>query len=433
MKTMMDKSTAREIIDSWLSEITKKHITQRKEVTVLKDYLSYKQIIALSGVRRSGKTYLLFQLIQELIKKSPNNVCYINFEDERFTDAVEQLDFIYKVFLEHKNPDGKIFFFLDEIQNIKRWEKWIARMYEKNIKFFVSGSNASLLSTEFSKSLTGRHKLITIFPLSFSQFIFAKDKNLLKESSYIPEIQAKIKHLLDKYLRFGGFPEIVFEGKGDLLDGYFNDIIAKDIIFRENIKFKQSLKEIALFLMTNIGRYHSLYSLNKIIKARSINTIKNYLFYLENAYLFFKIPYFTYSLKSQLSNPFKIYAIDTGLRNSLAHNFSTDMGWLYENTVALELMRDYGKENIFYWKSSKKEEVDFVVKKATKIFRIIQVCFQITEENKKREFNSLVSASRSLKCNNLTLTTYDQEGEEKYKGKKIKIIPLWKWLLEDKI
>ena len=165
---MLNQQIIKEIIDTEAEEIQKKKIVPRQEILLLQKYLNYKHIIAISGIRRSGKTYLMFQLFKELIKtKSLNNLLYINFEDDRFTDQSSQLDLIYKTFLEYKNPKGKIYFFLDEIQNIQAWQKWLARMYDKNVKFFISGSNASLLADEFSKSLTGRHKLIEIFPLSF--------------------------------------------------------------------------------------------------------------------------------------------------------------------------------------------------------------------------------------------------------------------------
>lgn len=303
-------------------------------------------------------------------------------------------------------------------------------MYEKDIKFFVSGSNASLLSSEFSKSLTGRHKLITIFPLSFYQFVSFKKGKLLKESLNIIENQVKLKRLLQEYTTNGGLPEIVFESKKDLLMEYYKDILARDIILRENIKFKQSLKEIALILLTNISRYHSLYSLNKVINARSVNTVKNYLSYLENAYLVFRIPYFTYSLKEQLSNPFKIYAQDTGLRNTISYNFSQDLGWLYENIVAIKLLKDYGQENIFYWKNDLSIEVDFLIRKGADIKWLIQVCYQLNEKTKKRELEALIMGRDRLKCNNLLVVTSEQEGEEFYKKKRVQFIPLWKWLLE---
>ena len=427
---MINKITAREIIDTSLNEIKNKKIVNRAEAEILEKYLDYKQIVALSGVRRCGKTYILFQFIKMLMEEN-KNAAYINFEDPRFDDSVEQLDILYKAFLEYTEKNGKIYFFLDEIQNIGKWERWLAAMYEKDIKFFVSGSNASLLAGEFSKSLSGRHKLIKIYPLSFKQFIFLKDSSLAGEKKWhVTEETSRIKKLLKEYLHYGGFPEVVFNGRKDILRDYFEDIITKDIISRHNLKFKQSLKELAFFLMTNISSLHSLYSLNKTIQARSINTIKNYLMFLEDAYLLVKIPFFSFSLKKQQANPFKIYSIDVGMRNAVSFRFSEDIGKIYENAVAIELVKRFDKENIFYWKSSKHEEVDFVVKKGLKIGQLIQVCYNIDDqETKKREIKPLLKASKELKCKNLIVVTEDRESEEKLKGGKVKFIPLWKWLL----
>jgi len=428
---MIDKNTAMEIIATSLADIKKKKIIEREEINWLIDYLDYKQIIAVSGIRRSGKTYLLFQLVKMLLEKG-KNVVYINFEDPRFDEDAEQLNTIYTTFLENKEKEGKISFFFDEIQNIKKWEKWIASMYEKKIKFFVSGSNASLLAGEFSKSLSGRHKILRIYPLDFKQFLYFKNNSLLnKKDWHVTEKMAEIKKLLNEYLHYGGFPEVVFEGRKDVLKDYFEDILIRDIITRYNLKFKQSLKELAYILLTNISSLHSLYSLNKIIKARSINTIKNYLMFLEDAYLILKIPFFSFSAKKQLANPFKVYSIDVGMRNSVSFRFSQDIGKIYENVVAVELIKKFDKENIFYWKTSKYEEVDFVIKEGLKIKQLIQVCYDIGNiETKKKEVKTLIKSSEELKCKDLLIITEDKEGEEIIKKKKIKYIPLWKWLLE---
>jgi len=430
---MISKTTAREIIETSLNEIKNKKIVSRDEISVLEKYLGYKHIVALSGIRRCGKTYLLFQLISKLTEEN-KSVVYINFEDPRFDGSVEQLDILYKAFLEYSEKGGKICFFLDEIQNINKWEKWLASMYEKGIKFFVSGSNASLLEGEFSKSLSGRHKLVKIYPLDFRQFVLFKEASLLEEKrKHITEEIAKIKRLLNEYLHYGGFPEVVFDGRKDILKGYFEDILAKDIISRHNLKFKQSLKELAFLLLANISSLHSLYSLNKIIQARSINTIKNYLMFLEDAYLIIKIPLFSFSLKRQLANPFKIYSMDTGIRNAVSFRFSEDMGKIYENAVAIELIKRFDKENIFYWKCSKHEEVDFIVKKGLKIEQLIQVCYSLdSQETKKRETKALLKASKELGCRNLLVLTEDFESEQKAGGIKIVYVPLWRWLLQQK-
>lgn len=429
---MIDKKVAIEIIETSLNDIKKKVIVDRAEISMLVNHLDYKHVSSLSGVRRSGKTYLIFQLIKNLLEKG-KSVVYVNFENPRFDGDVRQLDILYQSFLEHEKREGKIYFFLDEIQNIVKWEKWVASMYEKDIKFFVTGSNASLLKGEFSTSLSGRHKLIEVYPLDFKQFLLSRKPGLAdKKSWYIVEKIAEIKRLLKEYLHYGGFPEVVFNNRKDILGDYFEDILSRDIIQRYNLKYNQSLRELGFLLLTNISSFHSLYSLNKIVQSRSINTIKNYLMFLEDAYLIIRIPFFSFSVKKQLSNPFKIYALDVGMRNAVCFRFSEDIGKIYENVVAINLIRRFEKKNIFYWKNEKHEEVDFIVRQGTKVKELIQVCYEINlDKTKDREVKALLKASRELKCNSLLIITEDKETEEIIEKKKIKYVPLWKWLLED--
>ncbi len=423
---MISRSEAKELIATNLNDINAKDIVDRQESDELESHLNKKQVTAISGVRRSGKTYLMFQLIKKL-----SNAAYVNFENPRFDDSLKQLDTIYEAMLEYYKEGGRMHLFLDEIQNIRGWERWVATMYEKNIKFFVSGSNASLLASEFSKSLSGRHKLVRIYPLSFSQFLNHRNPGIAsKKQQLVTENKAWIMGLLEEYLHYGGFPEVVFEGRDDMLKDYFEDILTKDIIARHNLKFKQSLKELAHNLITNISSPHSLYSLNKLIQARSINTIKNYLLYLEDAYLIIRIPYFSYSIRKQRVNPFKIYCIDTGMRNAVSFRFSSDMGKLYENTVALELVRRNTRDNIFYWKTSKHEEVDFLVKEGNSIKQAIQVCYDLEDpKTRERETKSLVRACEHFKLEEGTIITNDTSSEENINSIRIRFRPLWEWLL----
>tara|TARA_Y100000310_G_C20688645_1_gene820739 strand:+ start:2896 stop:4188 length:1293 start_codon:yes stop_codon:yes gene_type:complete len=428
---MIDTKIAKEMIATSLDDIKKKQVITRAESKVVSTFMNYKHAIAVSGIRRSGKTYLIFQLVKKLLNEN-KLVMYINFEDPRFDERVDQLDILYKSFLEEYGKKEKLYFFLDEIQNISKWEKWVSSMYEKDIKFFVSGSNASLLMGEFSKSLTGRHKRIELYPLNFQQIVSYIDPELCNPKNWHNvERKSEIKRILSRYMQYGGFPEVVFNKQNDIILDYFDDIVSKDIIARHNISFKQSLKELAVLLLTNISSLHSLNSLNKTIQARSINTIKNYLMYLIDAYLIFKVPLFSYSLNKQNVNPFKVYAIDPGIRNAVSFRFSQDMGKLYENAVALELIQKGQGKNIYYWKSSKQEEVDFVVRKGLNITQLIQVCYDISDpKTRKRELKALCEASKDLKCKNLLVITEDQESEELFEDTKINLIPLWKWLLQ---
>jgi len=431
---MIESELIKEIIIE-SKEKTKKVLIERDILRLAEKYLGYKEVLAITGVRRSGKTCLMYQLMNKLVTQGieQNNILYINFEDERlaFLD-VKDLSKIYEIFLELNNPQGKIFFFLDEVQNVSLWEKWINRMYEKNIKFVVSGSNATLLSSEFSTTLTGRNIGISVFPFSFKEFLKYKDEKLIekniKDLQYNIEQRAKIKRLLKEYMDNGGFPEIVLRNALDLLNQYFNDILFKDIIKRHNIKYKDSIEKLALYLSTNISTLASYYQLKKFIEARSINTIKNYVSYFEKAYLLFKTPFFSYSIKQQIYNPFKIYSIDTGLRNMIAFKFSKDYGKIAENLVFLSLKRK--EEKIYYWKNKQGLEVDFIVKQKTKPTNAIQVCWNIGDKpTKKRELTSLLSALKTFNLKAGIIITEDYFGEEKIKRKKIRYIPLWIWLL----
>lgn len=434
MKNMIEPELIKEIVIE-SKEKTKKALIERDVLLLAGKYLKYKEVLAITGVRRSGKTCLMYQLMNKLISQGieQDSILYINFEDERlaFLD-VNDLSKIYEIFLELNNPQGKIFFFLDEIQNIPLWEKWVNRMYEKNIKFIISGSNATLLSSEFSTTLTGRNIGISVFPFSFKEFLKYKDEKLIekniKDMQYNIEQRAKIKRLLKEYMNNGGFPEIILRKTLDLLSQYFNDILFKDIIKRYNIKYKDSIEKLALYLFTNISALASYYKLKKFIEARSINTIKNYVSYFEKAYLLFRIPLFSYSIKQQIYNPFKVYSIDTGLRNMMAFKFSKDYGKIAENLVFLSLKRK--GEKIYYWKNKQGLEVDFIIKQKTKPKNAIQVCWNIGDKStKKRELTSLLSALKVFNLKEGVIITEDYFSEEKIKRKRIKYIPLWVWLL----
>jgi len=396
-------------------------------------YLNIKEVLVITGARRSGKTFFMYQLINQLLSKLPKqNILYINFEDERLAFiGREDLNAIYEAFLELNNPEGKLYFFFDEIQNVPLWEKWISRMYEKDIKFVISGSNASLLSSEFSAALTGRNIGTSIFPFSFREFLSVREPELLSlqpnEILYVSENKAKIKRLFTEYINAGGFPEVVLENKKEILPQYFKDILYRDIIARKNIKFKESIEKLALYLIANTSSLTSFYRLKKIIEARSINTIKNYVSFLEEAFLIFRVPLFSYSLKQQIYNPFKVYCVDTGLRNAVSFRFMEDFGKLAENLVFLQLKR-MGKE-VYYWKD--KGEVDFVIKEGLKPKHLIQVCWNVSDSKaRSREVSALVKCAEKFSLNEGIVLTEDYAAEERLDDIRIKFVPMWCWMLE---
>ena len=327
----------------------------REKLDEIKELVKLKHSIVITGVRRCGKSVFLSQIINEFFKK----YYYINFEDERLSDFdLKDFNMLYETCIELFGKSRV--FFLDEVQNIKGWERWVRRMYENNFKFFITGSNARLLSKELATLLTGRHLQLEIFPFSFRETLNFHKVDWKENDFYLTEKRAIIlKHFSD-YTKTGGFPEFLKYKKVEILQEYFNNIIERDIVERYKISNVKQLKELARYLITNTGNLTTYNKLKRLTEIKSVNTVIKYFSYLENAYLLFKVPFFSYSLKKQMVNPFKVFAIDSGLRNSISFTFSNDIGRIYETITAIELKRR--NKETYYWKNSQQEEVDFIIK-----------------------------------------------------------------------
>lgn len=427
----MEKSQIIEILEDW-NFWNKDHdvgILRSGYLKKIEKLVETGQIIAIMGVRRSGKSTIMLQYIKQLMdrKVKPNDILYINFEDLRFRDfSLELLNQIYEVYLEHLQPD-KHYIFLDEVHKVKDWERFVRTKHElKEAQIFVSSSNEKLLFGKLASILTGRHLDIEVSPLDFSEFLHF-NKLEINKNNMIANIR-KIKPLLNKYLEYGGFPLVVLkESKKEILQTYFEDIINKDVIENHAVTYVSKIKALAKFYLTNTGRRISF---NKIAEALnlSLDTVERYSYFLEEAYLIYFIKKFSYSIKEQERTMAVVYTVDNGIRNLLGFRFSNDAGWLYQNIVANRLIKKYGKENIFYWMNDVREEVDFVIMKRN-VKQLIQVCYSLDEAG-GREIRSLLKASKELKCKNLLIITDNKEGE-KIDDNKIKYIPLWRWLLEN--
>ncbi|MBU1204106.1 MAG: ATP-binding protein [Nanoarchaeota archaeon] len=396
---------------------------KRDKLDNLKDFIKIKSNIIISGVRRCGKSVFLSQIMDKYFDK----FYYFNFEDERLS-SFDVMDFnkAYEVLVEVYGR-SKVFF-LDEVQNIEGWERWVRRLYDKDFKFFITGSNASMLSKELATRLTGRHLSFSIYPFSFKEFLRFKNFKLAKDDFHLTERRALMKRIFEEYLELGGFPEHVTDTRIEILQEYFNTILRRDVSERHNIKNVKQLKELARFLITNVGRLSSYNQLKRLTHLKSVSTIIKYLSYLEESYLILPVLFFSYSLKSQIKQPFKVYCIDHAMRNAISSRFSKDEGWLYENIIAVELRRR--NKELYYWKNQDKEEIDFVIKKGLKVNQLIQVCSDMDDPYvEKREVKALLKASKELKCRNLLIITKEKEGEKVIDKKKIKYMPLWKWLL----
>ncbi len=390
--------------------------------------IKVKEILVLTGVRRSGKSTLLFQLIDLLIKEvNPKNILYFNFDETLEYKDVRALDLVYNNFLELNNPKGKKHVFFDEIQNINGWEKWIKKNYDlygNEIKFVLTGSNNSMLYDNLSKLLTGRIVTKMVFPLTFKEFlIFNKFK--LKDVDFQKQ---EIKHYFFDYFNKGGFPEVVLENNNYInnlrLKEYYDGILLRDIIQPKNIRDVSKIMDLSTYCMTNTSALISYNNISKII-GLNITTLKEYLLFLENAYLIYQLKFFSYSLKESttLQKPRKIYCIDNGLRNSVSFKFSKDEGKLAENLTFIELKRR--NKEIYYWRG--KREVDFIIKNKDQSLTAINVSY--TNEIDEREVKGLeeFKAKFKSKIKKMILLTKTLSKKEK----NIEFIPLWKYLLEN--
>lgn len=398
----------------------------------IKKWVERKEIISILGVRRSGKTTMLFETIDYLIHErniNSDNIFFIKADDDR----VEKNDLINKALDEYliwKNPKGKIYIFIDEIHEIFEWEKTLKRIYDldnEHKKIFISGSNASLLKEELSYLLTGRFAYFELFPFNFKELLRAHNITIKNETELLTQ-KNTVRNLLLQYIEYGGFPEIVLETdkerKDELLRFYFESILYRDIVKRKNIRNVEKLDRMVKWYFQNISAYANYEKLGKLCDL-STDTIGEYTRFLEDAYLIFVINILAYSVKKQFINPKKIYSVDPGIRRIIGFIFSKDVGRIYENIVFTHLKRK--GFDIYYWKN--KNECDFIIKDKETISQVVQVSYDI-EKSKDREIKGLVEAMEEFEVSRGCIITEDYESKENIEGKEILFIPLWKWLLE---
>ena len=392
-----------------------------------------KKIITLIGVRRCGKTSILYDMINKLSKSiDKTKILFINFEDERLDLNVDELDLVLQSFRELYPTHNfkECYFFFDEIQNIDGWEKFIRRVYDtisKNI--FITGSNSKLLSTDIATSLRGRTLSYKVFPLSFKEYLSFKD---IEIDLYSTKSLAFIKNAQDNFLANGAFPEtLVLEEKyvNQTLQEYFNVLLYKDLAERYNITNTVALK---FFLKRIIASSTKQISINKIyneLKSSGIkigkNTLYNFLDYVQNIYLALTLHRYDKSLVNKELGEKKIYSIDIGLNNATEFKFSDDIGKSLENAVFLELKRNYSE--IFYYRDTT-SECDFIVNEQNKITQAIQVTYDMSNiDTKKREIKGLLNACKNFNLDSGIIITYDNEDEYIENDITIKVVPFYKW------
>jgi predicted AAA+ superfamily ATPase len=360
-------------------------------------------ILIITGIRRCGKSTLMHQ-ISEKIKEEK---LFFNFEDPRIygfdVDDFTKLDEII--------GDKLNYYFFDEIQNVEKWELFVRHLHDREKNIVITGSNASLLSKELGTRLTGRNIQIELFPFSYSEFrMFKQLENNLKT--------------FNLYLDVGGFPEYLKSKQKEHLQQLFNDIVYRDIIVRYGIRQVKTLIDIALFLIANVGKEYSLNGIKNTFRVGSANSVADYIQWLEDSYVLFSLPRFSWSLKSVSVNPKKIYCIDSGFAQANSLSFTEDKGRLLENIVYLALRRKH--KDLYYFKDN--GECDFIVKQGQDINQIIQVCTEIHSDNKNREINGLIAALKFFNKTEGLILTLNQDDVLKENDMKITLLPVWKWL-----
>lgn len=423
----MDTEKLKEVILEQNKNTTKPNtVIERIALKNVADNLVLPHALIISGIRRSGKSTFLEQITDRYF---PDGVYYLNFEDERLLEfSVSDFNLLFELFIQifgEKKP-----FCFDEIQNIPDWERFVRRMQDQGYKFIITGSNASLLSQELGTKLTGRSVQCELFPFSFSEYLLFQNISWSTESMYLTVERAKLKQAFDVYLQNGGMPEYVTYQNPIVLKNVYENILFRDIVARYELKESKVLREIAFYLLSNTACLFSYNSLKNTFLLGSSNTVKNYVDYLENSWLFFTIPKFSHSMKEQSIANKKIYCIDNGLINHLAFRFSKNSGRFLENLVFLHLRRRYSE--IYYYKTNNNLEVDFYIRDGANTPQLIQVTESMSElSTRERELRALFKAMDECSLTNATIITHDAS-EIISKGEKtIHIIPAWHWCLQE--
>ncbi len=378
-----------------------------------------KHIVIISGLRRVGKSTLLLK-----IKEKQGGHYYLNFDDERLSEfSVKDFQILWEVFLELYGEED--YFYFDEIQNIKDWERFVRRLYDYGKKIYLTGSNARLLSPELGTHLTGRYLQYELFPFSLVEFLrFKGIKFNLKKLDTTEKI--KLLGLFKDYLANGGIPEFLLNNNQDILKLLYENILYRDIAARFEITNVSALRELGKYILANFSTEVSFNRLKTLLGVKSHTTVANYFSYFQDAYLAFLVPQFHYSVRKQTLSPKKLYTIDTGLSRIAGFNFSQNLGKALENLVFLELKKS--GYDIYYFKDGGKE-CDFVIRKGFKVKRAFQVVAEINPQNQEREIQGLLTALEKFKLSRGAIITLEQEGEKHIGNKTIKIVPVYKWIL----
>jgi len=403
-------------------------VRRDRYLSKIKRYCTTGEIVVLSGVRRSGKTTLLCQMIRDLIDEQgvdPRSILFVNCDEPTLAHLDRPLEAVLDTYRSNIWSGEGAWLVFDEIQTIAGWERWLKATYDrKRFRLVISGSSSYLLDSEVSTLISGRYLAVPVYPLDFSEYLLFHGMGIEPDPVTLAARKYDILNLLGQYIREGGFPQAVRQEDGDVkadqLRAYYDSIVYRDIVQVNKVRNQRALADLLSYLLTNIA---SPYSYRQLVEVLGIEaaTIREYIRYAEMARVLFEVQYFSYSLKVQARNNKKVYCIDTGLRNAVSFTFSADEGRCVENLVFLELRRRGGDP--YYWK--KMGEVDFVLKNPDNTLTAINVTY--TDTPPEREMNALreFAADFDGRVKDLVLITKDTARTDGG----IRCVPLWRWLL----
>lgn len=402
--------------------------------------LDRKKIITVPGVRRCGKSTLMMIAINELVEKGvpKEHILWLGFDDERLKKMTsDDLDEVIASYMEMfpDVPIRDVYMFFDEIQLIEDWEYFVIRIYKTYCKnIYVCGSNATMLSTELKSTLRGWPLEYETYPLSFSEYCRFRG---IKTDGYLERDRAKVKNAFADYLHASAFPEVVLtQSKSEqlkLLQGYFDTMLLRDLVEHYGISNTDVLRYSIKRIMANLTKPTSILAIYNDIKSQGFKVSKDDLYrwadYACAIFLFMRIPKYERSLIKEQKSLNKYYCIDNGMRSAVLLPQSGDDGKLLENTVFLHLNRKLQpSERIFYYQG--RGECDFVIQRNDRIEELIQVTWDMSDDDtRNREIAGIIDAAENTRCDNLTIITNDEESEILRGSQRIRVIPVWKWLL----
>ena len=383
------------------------------------------------GIRRTGKSYMMYQQIQSLLaKKVPlSQIVYVNFEDERLLEMTsDDLNTILEIGLEFSGAGNKPYLFLDEIQNIDGWEKFVRRIADMKYRINITGSNSKMLSREIASTLGGRFVIMNIYPYSFSEYLIANGK----EKNYLDTIstsdKAEVLSLYEEYVTYGAFPELVeIRNKRTFLSSIYQTVYLGDIITRNKITNDFAVKLLLKKIAESITKPLSFSRLTNIAKSAGTSlgkqTVINYVGYMNDSYLIFPLANYAAKLIEKETSP-KYYFMDTGLVGLMLLDCKSAQ---LENLVAIELVRRYGVENVFYFENN--VEIDFYVPDEK---LAIQVSLKVLDDmdTRERETRAFVKLHNFIPESRSLIITNSEEATLECEGIQIAVLPAWKWLLE---